>query len=93
MDFLTGLDKEWSDLGLKGLPSKPHRSPVSQFLLMSHCNLNSLKMIDGKRLSTLLSPNIVASLNYLYMPLHLLIKFSKMPLPTHHYSLLMKEKD
>jgi hypothetical protein len=27
--FLTGLGKEWSNLGLKGLPSKPHRFLVS----------------------------------------------------------------
>jgi hypothetical protein len=29
MDFLTGLGKECSNLGLKGLLSKPHRSLVS----------------------------------------------------------------
>jgi hypothetical protein len=30
LDFLTGLGKEWSNLGLKGLLSKPHMSLVSQ---------------------------------------------------------------
>jgi hypothetical protein len=50
--FLTGLGKEWSNLGQKGLPSKPHMSLVSQCPLMSHYDLKSLKMIDGKRLST-----------------------------------------
>jgi hypothetical protein len=29
LDFLTGLGKEWSNLGLNDLPSKPHRSLVS----------------------------------------------------------------
>jgi hypothetical protein len=36
MDFLIGLGKEWSKLGLKGLPSKPYRSLVSQ---CSSCSL------------------------------------------------------
>jgi hypothetical protein len=29
LDFLTGLDKEWSNLGQKGLLSKSHMSLVS----------------------------------------------------------------
>jgi hypothetical protein len=39
----------------------PFQAPhvlVSQFPLMSHYNLKSLKMTDGKRLSTRQSPNI-----------------------------------
>jgi hypothetical protein len=52
MDFLTRLGKEWSKIGQEGLPSKPHMSLVSQFPLMSHYNLKSLKTMDGKRLST-----------------------------------------
>jgi hypothetical protein len=83
MDFLTRLGKEWSNLDQKVLPSKPHMSLVSQCPLMSHCNLKSLKMTYGKRLSTRQSPNIVAGLTYLYLLLHLLIKFPKLPLSTH----------
>jgi hypothetical protein len=82
LDFLTGLGKEWSKLGYKVLPSKPHMSLVSQCHLMYHYNLNSLKMTDNKRLSTRQSPSIVAGLTCLYLLLHLLIKLSKMPLPT-----------
>jgi hypothetical protein len=78
--FLTRLEKEWSNQGLKGLPSKPYRSLVSQCPLMSHCNLKSSKMMDGKILSTRQSPNIVADLTCLYMLSHLLIKLSKFPL-------------
>ena len=52
LDFSTGLGREWSNLGLKGLLSKPHKSPVSQYPLMFHYKLKSLKTIDGKRFST-----------------------------------------
>jgi hypothetical protein len=76
------LGKEWSNLGQKGLPSKPHMSLVSQCPLMSHYNLKSLKMMDGKRLSTQQSLNIVAGLTCLYLLLHLLIKLSKLA-PVH----------
>ena len=47
-----GLGKEWFNLGLKGLPSKPHRSLVSPCLLMSHYSMKFPKTTDGKRLST-----------------------------------------
>ena len=57
--IFIGLEKEWSNLGLKGLPSKPHRFLVSLCPLMSHCNLKFPKTTDGKRLSTQQSPNIV----------------------------------
>ena len=77
LDFLTGLDKEWSNLGQKRLPSNPHMSLVSQFPLMSHYNMKSLKTMNGKRLSIRQSPNIVASLTCLYLLLHLLIRLSK----------------
>jgi hypothetical protein len=50
--FSTGLGKEWSNLGLKGLLSKSCKPLVSLYLLTSHCNPRFLKMIDGKRLST-----------------------------------------
>jgi hypothetical protein len=60
MDFSIGLGKEWSNLGLKGLPSKFCKPLVSLCPLMSHCNPRFLKMMDGKRLSTRQSPNIVA---------------------------------
>jgi hypothetical protein len=92
LDFLTGLGKEWSNLGQNGLPSKPHMSLVSQFPLMSHYNLKSLKTSNGKRLSTQQSPNIVAGLTCLYLLLHMLIKLSKLPLSTHQYSLPMQAK-
>jgi hypothetical protein len=91
--FLTGLDKEWSNLGQKGLLSKPHMSLVSQFPLMSHYNLKSLKMMDGKRLSTRQSPNIVVGPICLYLLLlHLLTKLSKLPMHTHQYSLPMQAR-
>jgi hypothetical protein len=92
LDFLTRLGKEWSNLGQKGLPSKPHMSLVSLCPLMFHCNLKSLKTTDGKRLSTRQSPNIVAGLTYLYLLLHLLIKLSKLPLSTHQHNLPMQVK-
>ena len=52
LDFLTRLGKEWSNLGHKGLPSKPHMSLVSQCPLMSYYNLKYLKTTDGKIFST-----------------------------------------
>jgi hypothetical protein len=52
MDFSIGLGKEWSNLGLKGLPSKFRKPPVFLCPLMSHCNPRFLKMTDGKILST-----------------------------------------
>jgi hypothetical protein len=59
-------------------------SLVSQFPLMSHYNLKSLKMTDGKRLSTQQSPNIVAGPICLYLLLlHRLTQLSKFPLHTH----------
>ena len=92
MDFLTRLGKEWSNLGLKGLPLKPLRSLVSPCPLMSHCNLRFSKMTDGKRLSTQQSPNIVAGPICLYLLPRLSIKLSKLPLSTHRFSLPMRVK-
>jgi hypothetical protein len=93
LDFLTGLDKECSKLGQKGLPSKPHISPVSYSPLMSHCNPKSLKMTNGKRLSTRQSPNIVVGPICLYMLLlHLLTKFPKLPMHTHQCNLPMQAR-
>jgi hypothetical protein len=89
LGFLIGLGKEWSNLGPKGLPSKPHRSLVFSCLLMSYYNLKFPKMTDGKRLSTRQSPNIVAGLTYLYLLSLLSIKLSNLPLSIHQFSLPM----
>jgi hypothetical protein len=43
LDFSTGLGREWSNLGLKGLLSKSCKPPISLYLLTSHCNLRFLK--------------------------------------------------
>jgi hypothetical protein len=51
-DSSIGLSREYSNLGLKGLLSKPHKHPVSLYLLMSHYNPRSLNMMDGRRFST-----------------------------------------
>jgi hypothetical protein len=90
-DFSIGLGKEWSNLGLKGLLSKFCKPLVSLCLLMSHCNPRFLKMMDGKRLSTRQSPNIVAGPIYPYLLLRLLTPLSKLP-PTHQCSPLMLAK-
>jgi hypothetical protein len=90
-DFSTRLGKEWSKPGLKGLLSKSRKPLVSMCFLTSHCNPRFLKMMDGKRLSTQQSPNIVAGLIYPYLFLHLSTQLSKFP-PTHQYSSLMLEK-
>jgi hypothetical protein len=59
LDFSIGLGKDWSNLGLKGLPSNFYKPLVSLCLLMSHCNPWFLKMMDGKIFSNQQSPNIV----------------------------------
>jgi hypothetical protein len=51
-DFLIGLGKDCSNLEPKGPLSKFRKPLVSLCLLMSHCNLRFLKMMDGNRLST-----------------------------------------
>jgi hypothetical protein len=90
-DFSIGLGKEWSNPGLKGLLSKFHKPLVPLCLLTSHCNMRSLKMMDGKRLSTRQSPNIVVGLIYPCLLLRLLTPLSKL-LPTHQCSPLMLAK-
>jgi hypothetical protein len=54
MDFLIGLGKEWSKLGLKGLPSKPHRSLVSQ---CSSCSLQP-EFLENDRWQDIVHPTI-----------------------------------
>jgi hypothetical protein len=82
LDFSIGLGREWSNLGLKGLLSKFRKPLVSLYPLTSHCNLRFLKMMDGKRLSTRQSPNIVAGPICPCLLLHLLTRLSKL-LPDH----------
>jgi hypothetical protein len=95
-DFSIGLGKEWSNLGLKGLLSKFGKPLVSLCLLMSHCNPRFLKMMDGKRLSTRQSPNIVAGLIYPYLILRLLTPLSKIsphsPVQSSHARKRLKTK-
>ena len=67
-------------------------SPVSQFPLISHYNLKSLKMTDGKRLFTQQSPNIMAGPICLYLLPRLTIRLYKQPLPTHQFSPLVLAK-
>jgi hypothetical protein len=90
--IFIGLEKEWSNLSLKGIPSKPHRSLVSSCPLMSHCILKFPKMMDGRILSTWQSPNIVVGPICLYLLPCLSIKLSKLPLSTHHFSIVMRFK-
>jgi hypothetical protein len=52
-------------------PFQAPQAPVSLYLLMSPYNLRSLKMMDGRRLSTRQSPNIVAGPTCLCLLLHL----------------------
>jgi hypothetical protein len=92
LDFSIGLGRESSNLGLKDLLSKPHKPPVSPYLLMSHCNPRFLKMMDGKRLSTQQSPNIVAGPTCPCPLLHLITRSSK-PLPTRQYNPPMLARD
>jgi hypothetical protein len=79
-DYLIGLGREWSDLGLEGLLSKHRKPPVSLYLLMFHYNLRSLKMMDGMRLSTRQSPNIMSGPTCLCLLLRRLTPFPKLPL-------------
>jgi hypothetical protein len=90
--FSIGLGKEWSKLVLKGLISKLHKPLVFPCPLMCHYNPRFPKMMDGKRLSTRKSPNIMASPIYPYHLPHLLTPLSKLPLPTHQFSPLMLVK-
>ena len=93
MGFLIGLGKEWSNLGLKGLPSKPHNPSVSLYHLMSPYNLRTLKMMDGRRLSTQQSPNIVADPTCIFLLLRRLTPFYKMPLTIRQWNPLMLARD
>ena len=92
LGFSIGLGKEWSNLGLKGLPSKLHKPLVFPCPLMSHCNSRFLKMTNSRRLSTRQSPNIVAGPICPYLLPCILTRLSKLHLSTHHISPLMLAK-
>ena len=61
LDHLIGLDREYSNQGLKGLPSKPLKPPIYLCLLVSLYSLKSRKTMGGRRLFTQQSPNTMAS--------------------------------
>jgi hypothetical protein len=92
MEFSIALGKEWSNLGLKGLPSKLHKPLVFLFPLMSHCNSRFPKTMDGKRLSTQQSPNIMTGPICPYLLPRLLTRSPKLHLSTHQLSPLMLVK-
>lgn len=91
--FSTRLGSEWSNLGLKGILSNSRKPSISLYLLTSHCNPRFLKIMDGRRLSTRHSPNIVASPICPFLLLHLLTLFPKIPLTTHQYNPPMLARD
>jgi hypothetical protein len=93
LDSSTRLGRELSNLGLKGLLSKPCKHPMSLYLLMSHYNPRSLKMMDGRRLSMRKSPNIVASPNFLCLLLYWITPLPKLPLTTHQCNPPMLARD
>jgi len=59
---------------------------------MFHCNLEFLRMTDGRIFLTHQSPNIVAGPICLYLLLHQLTRMSKFLLHTHMYSPPIQEK-
>jgi len=81
-DSSIGLGREYSNLGLKGLLSKPCKHPVSMYLLMFHYNLRSLKIMDGRRFSTQQSPNIMVGPTCISLLLCRLTPLPKFPLTT-----------
>jgi hypothetical protein len=60
---LIALDREYSNRGLKDLPSKPLNPPAYMCLLMSLYSLNSQKRMGGRRLFTWQSPNTMDGQN------------------------------
>jgi hypothetical protein len=75
------LEKEWFNLGQKGLPSKP---------LMSQYNMKSLKTTDGKRLSTQKSLPAPPHVNQIFQvaPTHSPVQYShgrkRLKTESHH---------
>jgi hypothetical protein len=74
-------------------PFQAPQAPVSLYLLMSHCNPRFLKMMDGRRLSTRQSPNIVAGPTCPCLLLRLLTPLSKLPLTTRQCNPPMLARD